>query len=138
MKKLIIKNLSEIDSVALEFLSMFPDDKVFAFYADMGVGKTTFIKSLNKVLGVVDDVSSPTFSIVNEYESVKGFLVYHFDFYRIDSPEEALDFGFFEYIDSGNYCFIEWPEMIEGLLPENTVKIKMYEDVDGSRVIEML
>ncbi len=135
MKKIEINGINDIDRAAKEFLSQFPDDKIFGFYGSMGAGKTTFIKALCKELGVVDTVSSPTFSIVNEYETINGELIYHFDFYRLDSPEEALDFGLYEYIDSEAYCFMEWPEMIEQLLPDNIKKIKIEEQDNGKRYI---
>ena len=109
------------------------DARVFAFYGEMGAGKTTFIRSICEVLGVEDIVNSPTFSIVNEY-STGASPVYHFDFYRIKSAQEAWDMGHEEYFYSGGYCLIEWPEKIEGLLPEDCVEVSIIED-KGTRTI---
>ena len=99
----------------------------------MGVGKTTFVKAVAECLGVEDDVNSPTFAIVNEYLAATGESLFHFDFYRVKSIEEAMDFGYEEYFYSGNRCFIEWPEMVEALLPENTLICKFSELADGRR-----
>ena len=96
----------------------------------------TFIKQLSKQLGVDGDVTSPTFSLVNEYHTNLDNTLYHFDFYRIENPEEALDFGLYEYLDSGNICLMEWPEMIEDLLPEETVKVEISLENDNSRTIK--
>ncbi len=106
-------------------LEAFPGSRVFALYGAMGAGKTTFIKAVCRVLGVVDIVQSPTFSIINEYKTVTGDPVFHFDFYRIRKTEEVFDIGYEDYLYSGSYCFIEWPEMIENLLPEGTVRIRI-------------
>lgn len=102
----------------------------------MGAGKTTFIKAVCEVLGVVDVVTSPTFAIVNEYTSGNGEPVYHFDFYRIKKLEEVFDMGYEDYFYSGSLCFIEWPELIEEVLPEDTVRITITEEEDGSRLVE--
>ena len=104
-----------------------------AFYGSMGAGKTTFIKAICDVLGVTDTVNSPTFAIVNEYLAANGESVYHFDFYRIKKIEEAYDFGYEDYFYSGNLCLIEWPELIEELLPEETVRVKIEETTNGAR-----
>ncbi|CAN5608163.1 tRNA (adenosine(37)-N6)-threonylcarbamoyltransferase complex ATPase subunit type 1 TsaE [soil metagenome] len=107
---------TELGEFAKEILSRLPDQRIFCFHGDLGAGKTTFIKSFCKELGVEDSVHSPTFSIVNEYRSKSGSPVYHFDFYRLKNETEAFDLGYEEYLFSGNYCFIEWPEKIESLL----------------------
>jgi tRNA threonylcarbamoyladenosine biosynthesis protein TsaE len=103
----------------------------------MGVGKTTFIKALCHELGSRDYVTSPTFALINEYKTARGNVIYHFDFYRIKKIEEAFDLGYEDYIYSGNYCFIEWPEMIESLLPEGIVEVRIKEDPNGTRQIEV-
>lgn len=109
---------------------------VFAFYGKMGAGKTTFIKSLCKELGVNDTVNSPTFSIVNEYRSDEtGELIYHFDFYRVEKIEEVFDMGYEDYFYSGALCLIEWPELIEELLPGDAVRVDIKEEADGSRIL---
>lgn len=137
MKQLFIKDLSHIDEVAAEFIKLTGDSSVFAFYGSMGAGKTTFITALCQVLGVKDVVNSPTFTIVNEYRSSSGRAVYHFDFYRINKIQEAVDIGFDEYVyDSDGLCFMEWPEKIEEILPEGTLKVYLSEKENGSRVIE--
>ncbi|MEI6682777.1 MAG: tRNA (adenosine(37)-N6)-threonylcarbamoyltransferase complex ATPase subunit type 1 TsaE [Bacteroidota bacterium] len=118
---------TEVDlfPAAKQLLESFPGARIFALYGSMGAGKTTFIKALCAVLGVADIVQSPTFSIVNEYKTVAGDSIYHFDFYRIRKTEEAFDIGYEDYLYSGNYCFMEWPEMIETLLPAETVRIRI-------------
>jgi len=136
MIELKINSLGEIEQTAKDFILQMGENKIFAFYGEMGVGKTTFIKQLCLSLGVNQEVTSPTFSLVNEYETEEGDILYHFDFYRIENPEEALDFGLYEYLDSGNICLLEWPEMIENLLPEETVKIKINLNEDQSRTIK--
>jgi len=131
---LSIKSLSEIDAVAGEFISAIGDRKIVAFYAPMGAGKTTFTNAICRQLGVEDDaVSSPTFSIVNEYRGADGESIFHFDFYRVERIAEALDIGFFDYIDSGCLCIMEWPENIEEILPEETLKVSIEVMDDGSR-----
>lgn len=133
--ELQIKNLDEIYTVAKEFVNALGNRTVVAFYGKMGVGKTTFIKAVCEELGVTDVINSPTFAIVNEYLSGEGQPVYHFDFYRIRRSEEVLDIGFYEYIDSGCLCLMEWPELIEDLLPEETVRVKITENADGTRTL---
>ena len=130
-----IPHLDNIHSIARQFISQMGSSKVFAFYGSMGAGKTTFIKAVCEELGVTDVITSPTFAIVNEYtiapktkdenENQTGEPVYHFDFYRIKKLEEVFDMGFEDYFYSGHLCFIEWPELIEDLLPEDAVKIKI-------------
>ncbi len=131
----IIKDLNSINAVAKDFLSKIGDNKIISFNAEMGAGKTTFIKAICNVLGVTDVATSPTFSIVNEYNMPNGNLIYHFDFYRLEEPEEALDFGLYEYLDSGNLCFIEWPEMIGNLLPNNVLEVSIKVKENQERVI---
>ena len=131
-----IDSLDKINDTAKEFVSIMGEHKVFVFYGSMGVGKTTFITALCKELGVTDVISSPTFAIVNEYETVSGNSIYHFDFYRINKVEEAFDFGYEDYFYSGNLCFIEWPEKVAELIPDNAVKVFITEKEDGSREIE--
>lgn len=134
---LTIQTLVSIDEVAAQFLSELGDNKLVAFYAPMGAGKTTFTTAICRVLGVADDaVSSPTFSIVNEYKTISGESLFHFDFYRIESTAEALDIGLFDYLDSGSLCIMEWPENIEDILPEETVRVRISVRKDGSRAIE--
>ena len=131
-----ITSLDNIEEVAKEFINLMGDDTIFAFYGKMGAGKTTFIKALCKALGVEDEVNSPTFAIVNEYRSEStAELIYHFDFYRIKKVEEVYDLGYEDYFYSGALCFIEWPELIEELLPEDTKKISIEENNDGERII---
>lgn len=127
----------EIQQAAAQFVSAMGTSTVFAFYGKMGAGKTTFIKALCHELGVTDTVNSPTFAIVNEYEDATGNPVYHFDFYRIKKLSEAYDMGCDEYFYSGNPCFIEWPELIEELLPEEAVKVTICTLPDGSRQVTM-
>lgn len=134
-KNIRINGLDEMDGKAADFIEMTKDHKIFAFFGHMGVGKTTFIKALCKHLGTVDEVTSPSFAIVNEYNTKKDHVVYHFDFYRIKSLEEAFDFGFEEYLISGEYCFIEWPEKVTPILPAATVKVSMDEIGEGVRVL---
>jgi tRNA threonylcarbamoyladenosine biosynthesis protein TsaE len=135
MTELKIKSLDIIKEVATEFITKMGNNKIFAFYGEMGAGKTTFIKQLCKNLGVNDEITSPTFSLVNEYQT-NNDLIYHFDFYRIEKPEEALDFGIYEYLDSGKICFLEWPEMIEELLPEETIKVYITLGKNNERTIQ--
>lgn len=135
--QLYINNLSEIRSVARQFISQMSGNTVFAFYGAMGAGKTTFIKAVCEELGVQETITSPTFAIINEYKDGEENSIYHFDFYRINKPEEAFDFGYEDYFYSGNLCFIEWPELVEQLLPDNAVKVYISETESGSREIEI-
>ena len=132
-KKVIINGLSNIEEAAREFLSKKGDVPVIALYGEMGAGKTTFTKSLCKVLGVLDGVNSPTFTLINEYRTSDGETIYHFDFYRINKLEEAFDIGFEEFVESGNLCIIEWPEKIEQILPPDTLRVKISVLDDGKR-----
>lgn len=134
--ELRISGLEGIDAAAQEFLSAIGDNRLIAFYAPMGAGKTTFTTALCRVLGVREDaVSSPTFSIVNEYRTSAGESVYHFDFYRISKIAEALDIGFYDYIDSGCLCIMEWPENIEELIPDETLRVSISVLPDWTRVL---
>lgn len=133
--ELKINHIDDINEVARQFVDQMGDHKIFAFYGKMGAGKTTFIKAMCEELGVTDVINSPTFAIVNEYMDGKGESIYHFDFYRIKRVEEVYDIGFDEYIYSGNRCLMEWPELIEQLLPEETVRVDIMENPDGTRVI---
>jgi len=120
--------------IAKRLIDDHPDSRIFAFYGSMGAGKTTFIKVVSEVLHVTGQVTSPTFAIINQYDSKLGLPVYHFDFYRIKRLEEALDIGYEDYFFSGSYCLIEWPEMIEQLLPEGAVKVRIeVDDESGKR-----
>ena len=125
-----IRDTDDIPQAAEALLGLLPRRGVVAFHGEMGAGKTTLIREMCRQLGVEDNVNSPTFSIVNEYHTADGERIYHFDCYRIDRAEEALDFGCEEYFASGDLCLIEWPEKIEGLLPEGfrTVSIKVLDD----------
>lgn len=130
-----IKNIDDIAHAAQQFIDNMPQGKVFAFYGKMGAGKTTFIKAICEEFGVKDVITSPTFAIVNEYEGDGNATIYHFDFYRIKKLDEVYDMGYEEYFFSGNPCFIEWPELIEDLLPEDVTKVTIEEAEDGSRLV---
>lgn len=123
MKNYELHSLDNLDRVATKFLADFSSSRIFAFHGELGAGKTTFIKAICAELGVNDAMSSPSFSLVNEYHDKNGNSIYHFDLYRLKSPEEAFDIGMEEYLYSGNYCFVEWPERAEELLPEETVHV---------------
>lgn len=131
--EITIKSLDTIHETAKEFVKGMGEGKVFAFYGKMGAGKTTFIKALCEVLGVEDVITSPTFAIINEYTDGKGDPIYHFDFYRIKKLEEVYDMGYEDYFYSGNLCLLEWPELIEDILPENVIKVTIEEQPDGTR-----
>ena len=130
-----ISSLESIREAAREFIQNIGEHRVFAFYGKMGAGKTTFIKAICEELGVEDVITSPTFAIVNEYSLPDGECIYHFDFYRIKKLEEVYDMGFEDYFYSGALCFIEWPELIEEVLPEDAVKVNITENADGSRTM---
>ena len=133
-----IQSLEHIHEAAREFIAAMGDNTVFALCGKMGAGKTTFIKALCQELGVEDVVTSPTFAVINEYRSdIAGELIYHFDFYRIKKLEEVYDMGYEDYFYSGALCFIEWPELVEELLPGNTIKVTIEELEDGSRKLTM-
>ena len=137
LKKVIVPSLigreggESLNAIAKEFLEAIGDHRVIAFYGQMGAGKTTFIRALCQALGVVEPVTSPTFAIVNEYEGP----IFHFDFYRIRRLEEAYDIGFEDYLYSGHLCLIEWPELIEELLPDDTVRVHITVNPDGTRTL---
>ena len=138
MFKAEIKSLNDINKIAGKFLKAYPMDRIFAFYGQMGVGKTTFIKALCEELQVVDYVTSPTFAIINEYQTADSNSIFHLDFYRTKNIQEVYDLGYEDYFSSGDYCFIEWPELIESLLPLSTVKVYIRETENKKRVIESL
>ena len=131
--EITIKSLDTIHEAAKEFVKGMDDGKVFAFYGKMGAGKTTFIKALCEVLGVEDVITSPTFAIINEYTDGNEKPIFHFDFYRIKKLEEVYDMGYEDYFYSGNLCLLEWPELIEEILPENVIKVTIEEQADGTR-----
>ena len=128
-------HLKELPEIARKLVDQFAEERVFAFYGKMGAGKTTFIQSVCRVLGSDDTVTSPTFALINEYNTKKNGSVFHFDFYRIKNLEEVFDLGYEDYLYSGSYCLIEWPELIESLLPEKVVRVKIEVEKDGSRII---
>ena len=129
-----IQNLDNIREAAREFIDNIGENTVFAFYGKMGAGKTTFVKAICEELGVKDVITSPTFAIVNEYEAPQQ-TIYHFDFYRIKKLEEVYDMGYEDYFYSGALCFIEWPELIEEILPDDAVRVNIIEQPDGSRLV---
>lgn len=135
MTEIKINGLEDLSRAAKEFLEKIRDHTIIAFYGSMGAGKTTFITALCKELGVSDVVNSPTFTIVNEYLTEAGRPVYHFDFYRINRLSEAMDIGLYEYFDSGELCLIEWPELIEELLPEDTLKVTIQAEDTNTRTL---
>ncbi len=133
-----INSLADIQEAAHQFIAAMGDNNVFAFYGKMGAGKTTFVKAVCECLGVTDVINSPTFAIVNEYRSdVAGELIYHFDFYRIKRIEEVYDMGYEDYFYSGALCFIEWPELVEEVLPLDAVRVDIEESEDGSRLVKL-
>ena len=132
--EITIKSLDSIHEAAKEFVKGMGDGKVFAFYGKMGAGKNYFYQRLLcEVLGVEDVITSPTFAIINEYTDGNGDPIYHFDFYRIKKLEEVYDMGYEDYFYSGNLCLLEWPELIEDILPENVIKVTIEEQPDGTR-----
>ena len=134
--KITISSLDAINEAAKQFVAAMGNNRVFAFYGKMGAGKTTFIKALCTELGVDDVITSPTFAIVNEYSAGDGSPIYHFDFYRIKKLDEVYDMGYEDYFYNGGLCLIEWPELIESLLPEDAVEVHIAEQPDGTRTIE--
>ena len=136
--KIRITSLDNIRGAAKAFLAGMRTSKVVAFYGKMGAGKTTFIKAICEELGVEDVITSPTFALVNEYTAGNGAPVYHFDFYRIKRLDEVYDMGYEDYFYGGNLCLLEWPELIEDILPDDAMRVSITEQEDGSRVIESL
>ena len=136
MKKIKIDSLSDLPQVAQTVIDSLDGRSVVVFRAGMGAGKTTFVKALCEAMGVTDTVNSPTFAIVNEYDTPSGRPIYHFDFYRIKRLAEVYDMGYEDYFYGRGLCFIEWPELVEELLPEETVKVTIEEQPDGSRVVK--
>ena len=135
MTTIQIQSEADLTQAARSFIAAMKDRTIFAFYGKMGAGKTTFTKAICEVLGVEDVITSPTFAIVNEYTDGKGNPIYHFDFYRIKKLEEVYDMGYEDYFYSGNLCLLEWPELIEDILPENAVKVKIEEQANGTRLV---
>ena len=135
--KLVCNNIDQLKDIAKKILNKYSVERKFLFFGDLGAGKTTLIKELSLQLGVLDNVSSPTFSIVNEYTSVKYGKIYHFDFYRLNNEYEAFDLGCEEYFLSNNYCFVEWPEKVNSFLNKNMVKINISVK-SNTRLIEIL
>ena len=133
---IVIKSIDTIGEAAREFITQMGDSKIFAFYGAMGAGKTTFVKALCEAMGVTDTVNSPTFAIVNEYDTPSGRPIYHFDFYRIKRLAEVYDMGYEDYFYGYGLRFIEWPELVEELLPEETVKVTIEEQPDGVRLVK--
>ena len=132
-----VKNTGELEKVAKSLAGMLKESPIALFFGEMGAGKTTFIKSLCKELGSEDVVTSPTFSIINDYSLKDGSLIHHFDFYRIKSVEEAYDLGYEEYFYSGEICLVEWPQLIESLLPESYIKVTIDVDIEDNRNITL-
>ncbi len=134
--KIKIDSLENIHAAAKEFIAGMGNGNVFAFYGKMGAGKTTFIKTICEEMGVEDVITSPTFAIVNEYTSGEGEPIYHFDFYRIKKIDEVYDMGYEDYFYGGHLCFLEWPELIEDILPEDCTKVTIRTEENGSRSVE--
>jgi tRNA threonylcarbamoyladenosine biosynthesis protein TsaE len=132
---IIIKDKGHLVKGAGEFIRAFPGKRIFAFYGAMGAGKTTIIKKICEQLGAIDTVTSPTFTLVNEYRTTSGEPLYHIDFYRIRKPEEVFDFGIEEYFASGSYCFMEWPELIQDFLPEETIRVLLTVGDNEERIL---
>ena len=136
-QQLVSRSVNDLDEVGKGIISFAGNNKIWLFIGEMGAGKTTTIKAICRELGVVDDVRSPTFAIVNEYLTKTNDTVYHFDFYRIEALDEVLDIGIDEYFDSGNVCLLEWPQNIEDLLPEKFVRIDIHENEDQTRTFKL-
>jgi len=138
METIVIKDLKHLSEAAEKLLSLGKDRRLYAFYGAMGSGKTTIIKALCSELKVTDTVTSPTFTLVNEYRTSGGDPVYHIDFYRIKKTEELYDFGIEEYLSDGSYCFMEWPELAGDIIPPGTIRVKITVDDDESRILTIL
>jgi tRNA threonylcarbamoyladenosine biosynthesis protein TsaE len=135
--EILIKDKRHLNAAARQLLKKTGDKKIFAFYGVMGAGKTTIIKAICEFLGAVDIVSSPTFTLVNEYRTSEGNALFHIDFYRIKKQEEVYDFGLEEYLTGDSYCFMEWPELIEELLPPETVRVRISVDNQEQRILSV-
>ena len=135
--EILIKDKRHLSVAAKQLLKHSGEKKIFAFYGSLGAGKTTIIKAICESLGALDIVSSPTFTLVNEYKTSKGEALYHIDFYRIKKQEEVYDFGIEEYLTGDSYCFMEWPELIEEILPDETVKVKISVDDNEQRILSI-
>lgn len=133
--EIIIRDKRHLTIAAQQLMKFSGDRKIFAFYGAMGAGKTTFIKAICEVLGAIDIISSPTFTLVNEYRTASGEEIFHIDFYRIKKQEEVFDFGVEEYLTGESYCFMEWPELVEDILPADTVKVKIKADETEKRTL---
>ena len=136
-QEITIRNTEDLDRAAREFLEKIGDRTLIAFFAPMGSGKTTFTTAMCKVLGVTDPVGSPTFAIVNEYMRADGDPMYHFDFYRINKLQEAVEIGLYDYLDSGCLCVMEWPENIEPLIPDDAMVVRITAGDDQKRIFEI-
>ncbi|MBK9392231.1 MAG: tRNA (adenosine(37)-N6)-threonylcarbamoyltransferase complex ATPase subunit type 1 TsaE [Bacteroidetes bacterium] len=134
---IIIRDKRHLHSAAKELINNTGENKILAFYGAMGAGKTTIIKAICEVLGAIDIVTSPTFTLVNEYKTSSGESLFHFDFYRIKKTEEVFDFGIEEYFSSNSYCFLEWPELVEEILPPETVRIRIEVTEDEQRILHL-
>jgi tRNA threonylcarbamoyladenosine biosynthesis protein TsaE len=137
MARFYIDTIAAIQAVAGDFLKKYPDHRIFAFYGELGSGKTTFIKALCRKLGVTDLVSSPSFALIHEYQSSRSAKLYHFDFYRMEKLEEAYDIGYEDYFYSGHYCFIEWADKAEPLLPSGTLHVNIIVTESSGRILEI-
>jgi tRNA threonylcarbamoyladenosine biosynthesis protein TsaE len=135
--KILIKDKKNLTSAAKKLLKESGENKIFAFYGSMGAGKTTIIKAICEVLGASDIISSPTFTLVNEYRTFKSDTIYHIDFYRIKKLEEVFDFGVEEYLTGDTYCFMEWPELVEEILPRETVRVRITVDDENQRILDL-
>jgi tRNA threonylcarbamoyladenosine biosynthesis protein TsaE len=135
MNSIKVEKLKDLEMAAKLLIDSFSDQKIFAFYGKMGAGKTTFIQAICRYLGSADNITSPTFALINEYTAADSDPIYHMDFYRIKNLEEVFDLGYEDYIYSGNYCLIEWPEKIESLLPDRFVEVKIETGTGGERYI---
>jgi tRNA threonylcarbamoyladenosine biosynthesis protein TsaE len=134
---IIIRDKRQLHSAAKELINHTQGNKILAFYGAMGSGKTTIIKAICEILGATDIVTSPTFTLVNEYKTSTGESLFHFDFYRIKKTEEVFDFGIEEYFSSDSYCFMEWPELVEDILPSGTVRISIEVTDDEQRILHL-
>jgi tRNA threonylcarbamoyladenosine biosynthesis protein TsaE len=135
--EILIKDKRHLHSAAKQLLIQAGDYKLFAFYGVMGAGKTTFIKAICESLGAIDIATSPTFTLVNEYRTADGESIFHIDFYRIKKQEEVFDFGIEEYLSGASYCFMEWPELIEEILPPETVRVKISVGNNEQRILQI-